>query len=132
MLKLLPLFLLINPISLFASVRFEKVASGYCSTYQTKVPEGFQCFLFTESNDQDKSVYFLGKKLKNLESKKTLKPIPWDGNGASHGDYLSLYTMEKRIHWIENDARRSKGLKKLEWDERTYKFTNRSYWEFSK
>ena len=132
MLKLLPLFLLINPISLFASVRFEKVASGYCSTYQTKVPEGFQCFLFTESNDQDKSVYFLGKKLKNLESKKTLKPIPWSGNGASHGDYLSLYTMEKRIHWIENDARRSKGLKKLEWDERTYKFTNRSYWEFSK
>ena len=40
--------------------------------------------------------------------------------------------MEKRIHWIENDARRSKGLKKLEWDERTYKFTNRSFWEFSK
>ena len=132
MLKLLPLFLLINPISLFASVRFEKVASGYCSTYQTKAPAGFQCFLFTESNDQDKSVYFLGKKLKNLESKKTLKPIPWGGYGASHGDYLSLYTMEKRIHWIENDARRSKGLKKLEWDERTYKFTNRSYWEFSK
>ena len=131
MFKLLFLFLLINPVSLFASVRFEKVASGYCSTYQKKAPSGFQCFLFTESNDQDKSVYFLDKKLKNLESKKTLRPIPWGGIGASQGSYLSLYLMEKRIYWIENDARRSKGLNRLEWDERTYKFTNRSFWEFS-
>ena len=130
--KLLSLFLLIKPISLDASVRFEKVASGYCSTYQKKAQEGFQCFLFTETNDQDSSVYLLGKKLKNLESKKTFKPISWGGIGATHGNYLSLYLMEKRIHWIENDARRSKGLNKLDWSERTYKFTRRNYWDFSK
>tara|TARA_A100001388_G_scaffold249723_1_gene210611 strand:+ start:432 stop:557 length:126 start_codon:yes stop_codon:yes gene_type:complete len=40
--------------------------------------------------------------------------------------------MEIRLHYLENEARKTKGLKKLNWDERTYKLTNKGRHEFSK
>ena len=113
-------------------MRFERIPSGYCSTSQKKAPKGSDCFLFTETNDGDPSVYVLGKKFPNLESRKSLKPIPWGGSGASQGNHLTRYTMEIRLHYLENEARKTKGFRKLNWDERTYKFTNKGRHEFSK
>ena len=130
------LILLIASLSLpnivNAGLRFERIPTGYCSTSQKKAPKGSDCFSFTETNDGDPSVYVLGKKYLNLESKKSLKPIPWGGRGATQGNYLTRYTMEIRIHYLENEARKTKGLKKLNWDQRTYKLTNKGRHEFSK
>ena len=113
-------------------MRFERIPTGYCSTSQKKAPKGSDCFSFTETNDGDPSVYVLGKKYPNLESKKSLKPIPWGGRGATQGNYLTRYTMEIRLHYLENEARKTKGLKLLNWDERTYKLTNKGRHEFSR
>ena len=120
------------PSSINAGMRFERIPTGYCSTSQKKAPKGSDCFLFTETNDGDPSVYVLGKKFPNLESRKSLKPIPWGGSGASQGNHLTRYTMEIRLHYLENEARKTKGLTKLNWDERTYKLTNKGRHEFSK
>ena len=115
-----------------ASLNFERANTGYCSTYQKKAPKGSDCFLFTETNDGDPSVFVLGKKYVNLESKESLKPIPWGGIGATQGDYLTRYTFEIRLHYLENEARKTNGLNKLKWNQRTYKLTNKGRWEFSK
>ena len=120
------------PSSINAGMRFERVPTGYCSTSQKKAPKGSDCFSFTETNDGDPSVYVLGKKYPNLESKKSLKPIPWGGSGATQGNYLTRYTMEIRLHYLENEARKMKGLKKLNWGDRTYKLTNKGRHEFSR
>ena len=120
------------PSAINAGMRFERIPTGYCSTSQKKAPKGSDCFSFTETNDGDPSVYILGKKYPNLESKKSLKPISWGGPGATQGNYLTRYTMEIRIHYLENEARKTKGLKKLNWDERTYKLTNKGRHEFSR
>ena len=40
--------------------------------------------------------------------------------------------MEIRLHYLENEARKTRGFKKLSWDERTYKLTNKGRHEFSK
>ena len=130
---LLPLLAaLALPTAVNAGMRFERIPTGYCSTSQKKAPKGSDCFSFTETNDGDPSVFVLGKKYPNLESKKSLKPIPWGGRGATQGNYLTRYTMEIRLHYLENEARKTKGLKKLNWDERTYKLTNKGRHEFSK
>jgi len=130
---LLPLLAaLALPTAVNAGMRFERIPTGYCSTSQKKAPKGSDCFKFTETNDGDPSVYVLGKKYPNLESKKSLKPIPWGGSGASHGNYLTTYTMEIRLHYLTNEVRHDKGLKKLKWDERTYKLTNKGRHEFSR
>ena len=120
------------PNAVHSGMRFERIPTGYCSTNQKKAPKGSDCFEFTEINDGDPSVYVLGKKYPNLESKKSLKPIPWGGSGASHGNYLTRYTMEIRLHYLINEVRHDKGLKKLKWDERTYKLTNKGRHEYSK
>ncbi len=120
------------PTAVNSGMRFERIPTGYCSTSQKKAPKGSDCFSFTETNDGDPSVYILGKKYPNLESKKSLKPISWGGPGATQRNYLTRYTMEIRIHYLENEARKTKGLKKLNWDERTYKLTNKGRHEFSR
>jgi hypothetical protein len=116
------------PTAVNSGMRFERIPTGYCSTSQKKAPKGSDCFSFAETNDGDPSVYILGKKYPNLESKKSLKPISWGGPGATQGNYLTRYTMEIRIHYLENEARKTKGLKKLNWDERT----NKGRHEFSR
>ena len=74
---LLPLLAALTlPSTVNAGMRFERIPTGYCSTSQKKAPKGSDCFSFTETNDGDPSVYVLGKKYPNLESKKSLKPIP--------------------------------------------------------
>ena len=55
--------------------------------FSEKAPKGSDCFSFTETNDGDPSVFVLGKKYPNLESKKSLKPIPW-GSWATQGIIL--------------------------------------------
>ena len=120
------------PTAVNSGMRFERIPTGYCSTSQKKAPKGSDCFKFTETNDGDPSVYVLGKKFPNLESRKSLKPIPWGGSGASHGNYLTRYTMEIRLHYLENEARKTNGFKTLKWDERTYKLTDKGRHEYSK
>ena len=46
------------------------------------------------------------------------------------GDSLTTYTLEIKIHWLENEARKSKGLKKLKWEERSYKLTDKGLHEY--
>ena len=105
---LLPLLAaLALPTTVNAGMRFERIATGYCSTSQKKAPKGSDCFSFIETNDGDPSVFVLGKKYPNLESKKSLKPIPWGGRGATQGNYLTRYTMEIRLHYLENEARKT-------------------------
>ena len=123
---------LVLPTAVNSGMRFERIPTGYCSTYQKKAPKDSDCFKFTETNDGDRSVYVLGKKFPNLESRKSLKPIPWGGSGASHGNYLTRYTMEIRLHYLENEARKTNGFKTLKWDERTYKLTDKGRHEYSK
>ena len=84
LLPLLPALALTTAVN--AGMRFERIPTGYCSTSQKKAPNGSDCFKFTETNDGDPSVYVLGKKFPNLESRKSLKPIPWGGSGASQGN----------------------------------------------
>ena len=115
-----------------ASIKFTKYkTNSRCDTSYQKAPEGSGCYKITRINDNDPSVYFLGTRFKSLESKKSKKPIPWGGKNAMDGDSLTAYTLEIRIHWLENEARKSNGLKKLKWEERTYKLTDKGRFEFS-
>ena len=74
----------------------------------------------------------MGRKYRDLESKKSKKTIPWSGKNASYGDSLTTYTLDIQMHWLENEARKTNGFKKLNWDKRTYKLTNKGRHEFSK
>tara|TARA_B100000886_G_C20288144_1_gene434202 strand:+ start:221 stop:631 length:411 start_codon:yes stop_codon:yes gene_type:complete len=127
------LFLSILPSISKASIRIDKYkTNSRCDTAYHKAPEGSPCFKITRTNDDDPSVYILGRKYRDLESKKSKKPIPWNGKNASDGDSLTTYTLEIKMHWLENEARKTNGFKKLNWDERTYKLTNKGRHEFSK
>ena len=55
----------------------------------------------------------MGRRYRDLESKKSKKPIPWSGKNASDGDSLTTYTLDIQVHWLENEARKTKGFKKL-------------------
>tara|TARA_B100001093_G_scaffold238045_1_gene228067 strand:- start:193 stop:600 length:408 start_codon:yes stop_codon:yes gene_type:complete len=116
-----------------ASIRITKYkGNSRCDTAYHKAPKGSPCYKITRINDDDSSVYILGTRYKGLESKKTRKPIPWGGKNASDGDSLTLYTTEIKIHYLENEARKSKGLKGLKWQQRTIKLTNKGRHEYSK
>ena len=127
------LYLSILPSISKASIRIDKYkTNSRCDTAYQKAPKGSPCFKITRTNDDDPTVYILGRKYKDLESKKSKKPIPWSGKNASDGDSLTTYTLDIQMHWLENEARKTKGFKKLNWDERTYKLTNKGRHEFSK
>ena len=127
------LYLSILPSISKASIRIDKYkTNSRCDTAYHKAPKGSACFKITRTNDDDPTVYILGRKYKDLESKKSKKPIPWSGKNASDGDSLTTYTLDIQMHWLENEARKTKGFKKLNWDERTYKLTNKGRHEFSK
>ena len=129
----IPLYLSILPSISKASIRIDKYKiNSRCDTAYHKAPKGSPCFKITRTNDDDPTVYILGRKYKDLESKKSKKPIPWSGKNASDGDSLTTYTLDIQMHWLENEARKTKGFKKLNWDERTYKLTNKGRHEFSK
>ena len=129
----IPLYLSILPSISKASIRIDKYkTNSRCDTAYHKAPKGSPCFKITRTNDDDPTVYILGRKYKDLESKKSKKPIPWSGKNASDGDSLTTYTLDIQMHWLENEARKTKGFKKLNWDERTYKLTNKGRHEFSK
>ena len=129
----IPLYLSILPSISKASIRIDKYkTNSRCDTAYHKAPKGSPCFKITRTNDDDPTVYILGRKYKDLESKKSKKPIPWSGRNASDGDSLTTYTLDIQMHWLENEARKTKGFKKLNWDERTYKLTNKGRHEFSK
>ena len=129
----LTIFFSILPTTSNASIRITKYKSNSrCDTAYHKAPKGTPCFKITRTNDDDPSVYILGRSYRDLESKKSKKPIPWSGENASDGDSLTAYTLEIQIHWLENEARKSKGLKKLKWEERSYKLTDKGRHEFSK
>ena len=115
-----------------ASMKFERMDSnGWCSRgSKPKAPSpSYACYKFIETNDGDPSVIFDRRKIKSLESKKSLKPIYWAGNGAYQYNYLTLYLSEIRINYLDNVARQEKGLKKLKWKNRTYKLTNKGRWD---
>lgn len=120
------------PTPLNASLRFtRKDSSKWCEykkpTYTfLNEPKGSPCFEFIEINDGNPAVYILGKRHENLESQESKRPIPWGFAGAKQGNYLTLSQMETRLWRIENGARKKKGLKKVSWQNRTYKLTNRS------
>ena len=127
------LYLSILPSISKASIRIDKYkTNSRCDTAYHKAPKGSPCFKITRTNDDDPTVYILGRKYKDLESKKSKKPIPWSGRNASDGDSLTTYTLDIQMHWLENEARKTKGFKKLNWDERTYKLTNKGRHEYSK
>ena len=129
----IPLYLSILPSISKASIRIDKYkTNSRCDTAYHKAPKGSPCFKITRTNDDDPTVYILGRKYKDLESKKSKKPIPWSGKNASDGDSLTTYTLDIQMHWLENEARKTKGFKKLNWDERTYKLTNKGRHEFSR
>ena len=129
----LTIFFSILPTTSNASIRITKYkGNSRCDTAYHKAPKGSPCYKITRINDDDPSVYILGRKYKGLESKKTRKPISWGGKNALDGDSLTLYTAEIQIHYLENEARKSKGFKGLKWEERTFKLTNKGRHEFSK
>jgi hypothetical protein len=120
------------PNAIEASMKYERMDSnGWCSRgSKPKAPSpGYACYKFVETNDGDPSVIFDGRKIKSLESKKSLKPIYWAGNGAYHYNYLTLYLSEISINYLDNVARQERGLKKLKWKNRTYKLTNKGRWD---
>ena len=120
------------PTAVNASLTITEFDSNkWCSSSTKKAPKRSRCFKYTESNDNDPSVYILGKKYKDLESEKSKKPIPWGWENATDWDSLTLYTLEIRLHWIVNEARYSNGLRKLGWDKRKFKLTNKSRFELS-
>ena len=128
----LTIFFSILPTTSNASIRITQYKSNSrCDTAYHKAPKGSPCFKITRINDDDPSVYILGRSYRDLESKKSKKPIPWSGKNASDGDSLTTYTLDIQMHWLENEARKTKGFKKLNWDERTYKLTNKGRHEFS-
>ena len=129
----LTIFFSILPTTSNARIRITQYKSNLrCDTAYHKPPKGSPCFKIIRTNDNDPSVYILGRSYRDLESKKSKKPIPWSGKNASDGDSLTAYTLEIQIHWLENEARKSKGLKKLKWEERSYKLTDKGRHDFSK
>ena len=127
------IFFSILPTTSNASIRITQYKSNSrCDTAYHKAPKGSPCYKIIRTNDDDPSVYILGRSYRDLESKKSKKPIPWSGKNASDGDSLTTYTLDIQMHWLENEARKTKGFKKLNWDERTYKLTNKGRHEFSK
>ena len=118
--------------SLEASVIYEKMSSnGWCSRgSKPKAPSSnYKCYKFIETNDGDSSVIFEGRRIKALESKKSLKPISWGGSGATQYSYYTLYLVEIHVNFLDNIARSEKGLNKLKWNNRTYRFTNKGRWD---
>ena len=130
---LLPLLAaLALPTAIEASVIYEKMSSnGWCSRgSKPKAPSSnYKCYKFIETNDGDSSVIFEGRRIKALESKKSLKPIPWGGSGATQYSYYTLYLVEIHVNFLDNIARSEKGLNKLKWNDRTYRFTNKGRWD---
>tara|TARA_A100001388_G_scaffold40597_1_gene25906 strand:+ start:138 stop:554 length:417 start_codon:yes stop_codon:yes gene_type:complete len=130
---LLPLLAaLALPTAIEASVIYEKMSSnGWCSRgSKPKAPSSnYKCYKFVETNDGDSSVIFEGKRIKALESKKSLKPISWGGSGATQYSYYTLYLVEIHVNFLDNIARSEKGLNKLKWNNRTYRFTNKGRWD---
>ena len=130
---LLPLLAaLALPTAIEASVIYEKMSSnGWCSSgSKPKAPSSnYKCYKFVETNDGDSSVIFEGRKIKALESKKSLKPISWGGSGATQYSYYTLYLVEIHVNFLDNIARSEKGLNKLKWNNRTYRFTNKGRWD---
>ena len=132
-LLLLPLLAaLALPTAIEASVIYEKMSSnGWCSRgSKPKAPSSnYKCYKFIETNDGDSSVIFEGRRIKALESKKSLKPISWGGSGATQYSYYTLYLVEIHVNFLDNIARSEKGLNKLKWNDRTYRFTNKGRWD---
>jgi len=132
-LLLLPLLAaLALPTAMEASVVYEKMSSnGWCSRgSKPKAPSSnYKCYKFIETNDGDSSVIFEGRRIKALESKKSLKPISWGGSGATQYSYYTLYLVEIHVNFLDNIARSEKGLNKLKWNDRTYRFTNKGRWD---
>ena len=130
---LLPLLAaLALPTAIEASVIYEKMSSnGWCSRgSKPKAPSSnYKCYKFVETNDGDSSVIFEGRRIKALESKKSLKPISWGGSGATQYSYYTLYLVEIHVNFLDNIARSEKGLNKLKWNNRTYRFTNKGRWD---
>ena len=130
---LLPLLAaLALPTAIEASVIYEKMSSnGWCSRgSKPKAPSSnYKCYKFIETNDGDSSVIFEGRRIKALESKKSLKPISWGGSGATQYSYYTLYLVEIHVNFLDNIARSEKGLNKLKWNNRTYRFTNKGRWD---
>lgn len=62
-------------------------------------------YKFIETYDGDPSVILDRRKIKSLESKKSLKPIYWEGNMAYQCNYLTLYLSEILINYLDNVAR---------------------------
>ena len=120
------------PTAIEASVIYEKMSSnGWCSRgSKPKAPSSnYKCYKFIETNDGDSSVIFEGRRIKALESKKSLIPISWGGSGATQYSYYTLYLVEIHLNFLDNVARSEKGLNKLKWNDRTYKFTNKGRWD---
>ena len=130
---LLPLLAaLALPTAIEASVIYEKMSSnGWCSRgSKPKAPSSnYKCYKFIETNDGDSSVIFEGRRIRALESKKSLKPISWGGSGATQYSYYTLYLVEIHVNFLDNIARSEKGLNKLKWNNRTYRFTNKGRWD---
>ena len=130
---LLPLLAaLALPTAMEASVIYEKMSSnGWCSRgSKPKAPSSnYKCYKFIETNDGDSSVIFEGRRIKALESKKSLKPISWGGSEATQYSYYTLYLVEIHVNFLDNIARSEKGLNKLKWNNRTYRFTNKGRWD---
>ena len=123
---------LIIPTSLEASVIYERmVSNSWCSRgSKSKAPSpNYKCYKFIETNDGDSSIIFDGVRIKTSESSKSLKPIWWGGNGATQSSFYTLYLVEIHLNYLDNVARSEKGLKKLKWDNRKYKFTNKGRWD---
>ena len=122
------LFTFALPTASEASVIYERMSSnGWCSRgSKPKAPSpNYKCYKFVETNDGDSSVIFEGRKIKDLESKKSLKPIWWGGRGASQYNYYTLYLVEIHLNYLDNVRRSEKGLNKLKWNNRTYRLTSK-------
>ena len=122
------------PNSIEASVIYEKMSSnGWCSRgSKPKAPSPkYKCYKFIETNDGESSVIFEGSRIKDLESKKSLKPIWWGGSGATQYSYYTLYLVEIHLNYLDNIRRSERGLNKLKWDNRTYRLTNKGRWDKS-
>ena len=105
---LLPLLAaLALPNAMEASVIYEKMSSnGWCS--RGSKPEApspnYKCYKFIETNDGDSSVIFEGRRIKALESKKSLKPISWGGSGATQYSYYTLYLVEIHVNFLDTKS----------------------------
>ena len=125
---------LVIPTSVEASVIYERMSSNaWCSkgSKPNAPSNSYKCYKFIETNDGDSSVIFEGRRIKELESKKSLKPIWWGGSGATQFSYYTLYLVEIHLNYLDNIKRSESGLNKLNWDNRTYRLTNKGRWDKS-